>query len=86
MNNSRLSTNKNKSITHSGNLISELELLEKSEPLIKIDIEGRAYILSLSKYIKSTYIIEATLPDGLKNTIQRIFCVLKIILLVLILL
>lgn len=65
MNNNRLSTNKKKSTIDNGNLISELELLEKSEPLIKIDTEGRAYVLSQNKYIRSTYIIEATLPNGL---------------------
>lgn len=64
MNNKRLSTYSNKSSIYNLNLKSELELLEKSEPLIKIDSEGRAMIISEKKWIRSTLIIEANLPDG----------------------
>jgi LAGLIDADG endonuclease len=42
MNNSRLSTNPNKSLIENFDLKSELLYLEKSEPLISIDSEGRA--------------------------------------------
>jgi len=66
MNNSRLSTNKNKSLPEQENFNfrSELELLEKSEPLIKINPEGRALVISENKWIRSTYIIEANVPNG----------------------
>ena len=64
MNNSRLSTNLNKSSIEDTNYKVELELLVKSNPLISIDSEGRALVISENKWIRSTYIIKATLPSG----------------------
>jgi LAGLIDADG endonuclease len=64
MNNSRLSTN-NKNLTiNNFNLEAELVILENSEPLIKMDSEGRALIINENKWIRSTLIIEVTFPDG----------------------
>jgi len=54
MNNSRLSTNSN-SIVLDDVTKSELNVLIKSEPLITVDSEGRAMIISEKKYIRSTY-------------------------------
>lgn len=65
MNNSRLSTNlKKPSISDNLDLKSELELLEKSEPLVKIDSEGRALVINENKWIRSTLIIKVTFIDG----------------------
>lgn len=58
MNNNRLSTNSNILVLDEITK-SELDLLIKSEPLIHIDYEGRAMIISEKKYIRSTYIIKA---------------------------
>ena len=58
MNNNRLSTNSNILVLDEITK-SELDLLIKSEPLIHIDYEGRAMIISENKYIRSTYIIKA---------------------------
>nr|YP_010608743.1 hypothetical protein PNX16_mgp028 [Drechslerella dactyloides]WAN89823.1 hypothetical protein [Drechslerella dactyloides] len=63
MNNSRLSTNSN-SIVLDDVTKSELNVLIKSEPLITVDSEGRAMIISEKKYIRSTYIIKATFLNG----------------------
>jgi len=49
MNNNRLSTSKKISLDSDLNFKLELELLEKSKPLIKIDSEGRALVLSEQK-------------------------------------
>lgn len=54
MNNNRLSTNTN-SLTLDTTAKWELDLLMKSKPLIDIDSEGRARIISENKYIRSTY-------------------------------
>jgi hypothetical protein len=64
MNNKRLSTYSNKSSICNLNLKAELELLEKSKPLIKMDSEGRAMVISEKKWIRTTLIIKANLPDG----------------------
>jgi hypothetical protein len=64
MNNKRLSTYKYKSLFQDPSFTRDIKLLEESKPLVKIDSEGRAIIISTNKYIRSTYIIEATLPDG----------------------
>lgn len=69
MNNNRLSTCLNP-IVLDETLKFELELLIKSDPLIYIDSEGRAFILDASgkkKYIRSTYIIKAYFLDGSFN-------------------
>jgi LAGLIDADG endonuclease len=63
MNNNRLSTNSNP-LTLDTTTKSELELLVKSKPLINIDSEGRAMIISENKYIRSTYIIKAIFLNG----------------------
>lgn len=63
MNHNRLSTNSNLSnIDHTTQ--SELDSLIKSKPLINIDSQGRAMIISENKYIRSTYIIKALFLDG----------------------
>jgi hypothetical protein len=49
MNNNRLSTNSN-SLVIDANTRSELDVLMKSEPLISVDSEGRAMIISNKKY------------------------------------
>ena len=54
MNNNRLSTYSNPVILDE-TFKSELDFLIKSEPLIHIDFEGRAMIISEKKYIRSTY-------------------------------
>jgi len=64
MNNNRLSTSKKISLDSDLNFKLELELLEKSKPLIKIDSEGRALVLSEQKWIRSTLIIEVIFPSG----------------------
>ena len=63
MNNNRLSTNSNP-LTLDMSTISELDLLIKSKPLIDIDSEGRAMIISEKKYIRSTYVIKAIFLNG----------------------
>jgi hypothetical protein len=63
MNNNRLSTNSNPLVLDE-NERSELNKLIKSEPLIKVDSEGRAMIISEKKYIRSTYIIKAIFLNG----------------------
>ena len=63
MNNNRLSTNPNPLILDSATKL-ELDLLIKSEPLISIDSEGRAMIISDKKYIRSTYIIKTIFFNG----------------------
>lgn len=64
MNNNRLSTNP---IILDDATKSELSILIKSDPLINIDSEGRAIIISEGKYIRSTYIIKVYLINGLVN-------------------
>lgn len=64
MNNNRLSTNSSNPLTLDMTTKSELYLLIKSKPLIDIDSEGRARIISENKYIRSTYIIKATFLNG----------------------
>nr|QID02744.1 LAGLIDADG endonuclease [Orbilia oligospora] len=59
MNNSRLSTNSNPIILDEVTK-SELNSLIKAKPLINVDSEGRAKIISEKRYIRSTYIIKAT--------------------------
>lgn len=76
MNNSRLSTNPNKSLIENFDLKSELLYLEKSEPLISIDSEGRALWISKKRWIRTTCIIEVTLSDGKKNIFRLVFHVL----------
>jgi len=63
MNNNRLSTNSNP-LTIDENTRSELDKLIKSEPLIRVDSEGRAMIINERKYIRSTYIIKAIFLNG----------------------
>lgn len=64
MNNNRLSTNP---IILDDATKSELSILIKSDPLINIDSEGRAIIISEGKYIRSTYIIKVYLINGFVN-------------------
>ena len=66
MNNNRLSTCSN-SVILDETFKSELDFLIKSEPLIHIDLEGRAMIISEKKYIRSTYIIKAYFLNGSFN-------------------
>ena len=66
MNNNRLSTNPNPFILDD-NTKSELNILIKSDPLISIDSEGRAMIISNKKYIRSTYIIKVYFLNGSFN-------------------
>lgn len=66
MNNNRLSTNLNPIILDDTTK-SELDILIKSDPLIKIDSQGRAMIISEKKYIRSTYIIKVYLINGFVN-------------------
>jgi hypothetical protein len=66
MNNNRLSTNSNP-FTLDESVKSKLYILIKSEPLIKVDSEGRAIIIHEKKYIRSTYIIKATFLNGSIN-------------------
>jgi hypothetical protein len=63
MNNNRLSTNLNPIIL-ADTFKSELKILIDSDPLISIDFEGRAIIISEKKYIRSTYIIKVHLLNG----------------------
>lgn len=63
MNNGRLSTNSDRLIIDSQTKYA-LEELIKSEPLISVNSDGRAMILKDGKYIRSTYIIQAVLPNG----------------------
>ena len=65
MNNNRLSTNFNP-IVLDDITKSELNVLIKSDPLINIDSEGRAMIISEKKYIRSTYIIKVYLLRSIK--------------------
>ena len=66
MNNNRLSTTTT-GIVLDDTTKSELNLLIKSDPLINIDTEGRALIISEKKYIRSTYIIKVYLLNGSVN-------------------
>ena len=66
MNNNRLSTNPNPFILDD-NTKSELNILINSDPLISIDSEGRAMIISNKKYIRSTYIIKVYFLNGSFN-------------------
>ena len=66
MNNNRLSTNSNP-VGLDETIKSELSNLIKSEPLIYIDSEGRAMIISNKKYIRSTYIIKVYFLNGSFN-------------------
>jgi len=66
MNNNRLSTNPYPIILDDTTK-SELNILIKSDPLINIDSEGRAMIISEKKYIRSTYIIKVYLLNGSVN-------------------
>lgn len=66
MNNNRLSTNLNPKILDDITK-SELNILIQSDPLIDIDSEGRAMIISEKKYIRSTYIIKVYLLNGSVN-------------------
>lgn len=66
MNNNRLSTNLNPLILDEITK-TELSLLIKSNPLIHIDSQGRALIISENKYIRSTYIIKVIFMDGSFN-------------------
>lgn len=66
MNNNRLSTNFNP-IVLDDITKSELNVLIKSDPLINIDSEGRAMIISEKKYIRSTYIIKVYLLNDSVN-------------------
>ena len=61
MNNNRLSTNP---LILDEATKSELNYLIESDPLINIDSEGRAIIISEGKYIRSTYIIKVYLING----------------------
>jgi len=63
MNNNRLSTNKKKTLFSNLNLNLELELLEKSEPLVINKPDGRTLLISKNIHIRNTLIIEATLPS-----------------------
>lgn len=67
MNNNRLSTTTTTGIVLDDTTKSELNLLIKSDPLINIDTEGRAIIISEKKYIRSTYIIKVYLLNGSVN-------------------
>nr|QDG01258.1 LAGLIDADG endonuclease [Scytalidium sp.] len=66
MNNNRLSTNPNPIILDDITK-SELNNLIKSDPLINIDSEGRAMVISEKKYIRSTYIIKVYFLNGSIN-------------------
>lgn len=66
MNNNRLSTNSNPVVLDE-TFKSVLSNLIKSEPLIHIDSEGRAMIISNKKYIRSTYIIKVYFLNGSFN-------------------
>nr|UEX92750.1 LAGLIDADG endonuclease [Ophiocordyceps lanpingensis] len=66
MNNNRLSTCLSPVILDK-TFKSQLDLLIKSEPLIDIDSQGRAMIISKKKYIRSTYIIKAYFLNGSFN-------------------
>lgn len=66
MNNNRLSTWLSPVILDK-TFKSQLDLLIKSEPLIDIDSQGRAMIISKKKYIRSTYIIKAYFLNGSFN-------------------
>lgn len=63
MNNNRLSTNLNPFILDANTKI-ELNNLINSKPLIHIDNEGRAKIISINRYIRSTYLIKAEFLNG----------------------
>ena len=66
MNNNRLSTCSCPIILDE-TFKSELDFLIKLKPLIHIDYEGRAMIISEKKYIRSTYIIKAYFLNGSFN-------------------
>ena len=63
MNNSRLSTNSGRKVLDAV-INSALNSLIQSDPLISIDSEGRAMVISEKKYIRSTYIIKVILLNG----------------------
>lgn len=63
MNNSRLSTNSNKSLSLIDNFDLELEL-ESLEKSVSRDSEWRTLWIGKNRWIRTTSIIEATLPDG----------------------
>jgi len=63
MNNNRLSTNPNRLILDKDEK-SKLDALIKSDPLISVDSEGRAFIIKEKKYIRSTYVIKAIFLNG----------------------
>ncbi len=63
MNDNRLSTNPSPKILDTKTQF-ELDLLIKSEPLISIDSEGRAMVISENKYIRSTYVIKVYFLNG----------------------
>ena len=63
MNNSRLSTSSDKFTIDSKTKYALGELI-KSAPLKIVNSEGRAMIIKELKYIRSTYIIQAVLPNG----------------------
>lgn len=66
MNNNRLTTNCSP-LTLDEVTKSELDTLIKAKPLVSIDSEGRAMVISEKKYIRSTYIIKATYLNGSSN-------------------
>lgn len=66
MNNNRLSTNSSPIFLDEKNK-SEISFLIKSKPLIHIDSQGRAKIISENKYIRSTYIIKVNFINGSFN-------------------
>lgn len=66
MNNNRLSTNSSRIFLDEKDK-SEISFLIKSKPLIHIDSQGRAKIISENKYIRSTYIIKINFINGSFN-------------------
>lgn len=66
MNDNRLTTNSNPFILDENTKL-ELKKLINSKPLIEIDNEGRAKIISENKYIRSIYIIKAEFCNGTFN-------------------
>lgn len=63
MNNNRLSTKLRKAFINNKDMEQNLKLLEMSKPLLIKDKEGRIFMESTNKKIRSTYIIEAVLPN-----------------------
>nr|YP_010727788.1 homing endonuclease [Leptographium wingfieldii]WDZ67425.1 homing endonuclease [Leptographium wingfieldii]WDZ67472.1 homing endonuclease [Leptographium wingfieldii]WDZ67519.1 homing endonuclease [Leptographium wingfieldii]WDZ67565.1 homing endonuclease [Leptographium wingfieldii]WDZ67611.1 homing endonuclease [Leptographium wingfieldii] len=66
MNDNRLSTNPSPKILDTKTQFGReaLDLLIKSDPLISIDSEGRAMVISENKYIRSTYVIKVYFLNG----------------------